>query len=907
MTIRRALVCSYYPPEPDRDSGSRRLLDLIDLLIDEGWAVTFLAASGVPDQRRARSLEQRGVPTFDATRTPVEELMQDGQFGLALIAFWQVAERYLPVLRTVSPKTRVVVDSVDLQFLREARRRFSSATGKGLLNPGYADEMTGELNVYAAADMVFTVSTTEVETVRALLGAGTSIHSIPDIEELTKSPLSFDERRGVVFVGSFRHPPNVDALGHLWDSILPMVDPTVLAEHPITIVGDGLSAALRDRARSVPHLTMVGWVPSVVPYLERARVSVVPLRFGAGTKRKMIQALVLGTPTVCTSVGAEGLSLEPGRHVLVADDPSEFATSLTNLLTDPEMWQRLSVEGHRHIGKGHRRDAVRRSLVDALQELSQRSPKPPCLPDVDDEHYDGRIRYQHGQRILTSIRQVVRDAVRPGAIVAVVTEGDDELLEIGSSVTGWHYPQVSSGRPARTHPSHSAEAIEHLDELRARGAEYLLIPATSSWWLTHYRDWAAHLHAAHRLVTEDDGSLTLFEFATPDAEGAAAQTSVSEVLSPSEVAPAVRDLSVDVRGAPTAKLVAFYLPQFHPISENDEWWGEGFTEWVNVVAAPPLFDGHVQPHLPADLGFYDLRLAETRDEQAALARAHGIFAFCYYHYWFHGKRLLERPVNDMLSTGRPDMPFCLCWANEPWSRRWDGRPHDLLQPQTYSPQDDLEHIRSLLPALQDPRALTVDGKPVFIVYQAKDLPDPSRTVETWRTEADKAGLAGLHLLTVETGWDAGWDATTVGFDGKVLFQPQFTSLFTLPRLPGTERSSLRVYDYQQAWRLLAGPRPAGYPTYDTVFPSWDNTPRRGADGVVLHNSSPEAYGQWLTTAIERAQHRPEDERLVFINAWNEWGEGCHLEPDQRNGLAYLQETARALRRRMATPSFGNAS
>jgi hypothetical protein len=249
----------------------------------------------------------------------------------------------------------------------------------------------------------------------------------------------------------------------------------------------------------------------------------------------------------------------------------------------------------------------------------------------------------------------------------------------------------------------------------------------------------------------------------------------------------------------------------------------------------------------------------------------------------------------MLASGTPNMPFCLCWANEPWSRRWDGQPHDVLQPQTYSHEDDVAHIRSLLPALEDPRALAVNGKPLFIVYQARDLPDPARTVDTWRAEVDRAGLPGLWLMTVETGWDVGWDATKVGFDAKVLFQPEFTILFSLPRLSGTETSSLRVYDYQQAWQVLAEPEPVDYRRYDTVFPSWDNTPRRGAEGVVLHNSTPDAYAQWLERAIERVQGLPVEERLVFVNAWNEWGEGCHLEPDQRYGLAYLDATSAALR------------
>jgi len=341
------------------------------------------------------------------------------------------------------------------------------------------------------------------------------------------------------------------------------------------------------------------------------------------------------------------------------------------------------------------------------------------------------------------------------------------------------------------------------------------------------------------------------------------------------------------------KLIAFYLPQFHPIPGNDTWWGKGFTEWRNVGKATPLFPGHHQPQLPADLGFYDLRLPETRAAQADLARRFGIHGFCYYHYWFKGKRLLERPFAEVLASGTPDLPFCLCWANEPWSRRWDGSDTEILQPQHYSAEDDLAHIRWLLGPLSDPRAIRVDGSPTFLVYRADQLPDAARTTDCWRREAERAGLPGLHLVAVETGWDAGWDATQSGFDAKVLFQPQFSQLASVPRLDQGP-SKTRVFDYDAAWPVLAAPAPASYLRYDTVCPGWDHTARRGEDAWVLHHNTPESYERWLTLAVRRAMQRPRDERLVFVNAWNEWAEGAHLEPDRRHGRAFLEATLRAV-------------
>jgi lipopolysaccharide biosynthesis protein len=190
-----------------------------------------------------------------------------------------------------------------------------------------------------------------------------------------------------------------------------------------------------------------------------------------------------------------------------------------------------------------------------------------------------------------------------------------------------------------------------------------------------------------------------------------------------------------------ARFIAFYLPQYHPIPENDEWWGRGFTEWMNVSRAKPLFDGHYQPHLPAKLGFYDLRVPEVRQAQADLARRHGIEGFCYWHYWFEGKRLLERPFNEVLSSGQPDFPFCLAWANETWSRRWLGEDKDILQEQTYSLEDDLDHITWLMEAFADPRYIRVHGRPLFLIYKPFDLPDPERTTETFRSECVRNGVS----------------------------------------------------------------------------------------------------------------------------------------------------------------------
>jgi lipopolysaccharide biosynthesis protein len=355
------------------------------------------------------------------------------------------------------------------------------------------------------------------------------------------------------------------------------------------------------------------------------------------------------------------------------------------------------------------------------------------------------------------------------------------------------------------------------------------------------------------------------------------------------------------------RLISFYLPQFHPIPENDRWWGEGFTEWRNVVQARPLHRGHYQPHLPADLGFYDLRLPETRAAQATLARNYGIHGFCYYHYWFSGRRLLARPLDEVLASGEPDFPFCVCWANEDWTRAWDGRSGEVLIKHEYSEEDDRRHIRWLAKAFEDERYIMVDGRPLFLVYRASLLPDPARTTEVWREEAQRLGIGELFLLRVESFANEHGNPALLGFDGAVEFQPDWTNLGT-PLRRGRHWDSLRklrlsnpsfgqhrVYEYESiVERMLDRPLPS-YRRFPCVTPSWDNTPRRRTRGIVLRRSTPELYGNWLRIVVERSVREPAEERLVFINAWNEWGEGNHLEPCQRWGRKYLEATEQALR------------
>lgn len=371
--------------------------------------------------------------------------------------------------------------------------------------------------------------------------------------------------------------------------------------------------------------------------------------------------------------------------------------------------------------------------------------------------------------------------------------------------------------------------------------------------------------------------------------------------------------------AARARAIAFYLPQFHPIPENDVWWGKGFTEWTNVVAGTPRFKGHGQPHMPADLGFYDLRVPETRRQQADMARAAGIEAFCYYHYWFQGKRLLNRPFDEVLASGMPDFPFCLCWANENWSRAWSGRDHDVLMQQGYDDADDAIHIAWLCDVFQDLRYLRVDGRPLFLIYMPEKLPDAPRLLAQWRSAAHTRIGVEPYFCAVRTGFST-LDAAglrALGFDGVVEFEPNRKhfpvsknatghAVSLLQRvLPAKWYGALRsnawlgkrnlstVVDYA-AYVDQRIVRPAlDDTTYPVVFPSWDNAVRR-TSATIIENHDAAQYRRWLDDAVARVETREPDRRLVFLNAWNEWAEGCHLEPDRRHRHAFLDATASAL-------------
>ena len=504
MSRRRALVSQRRFPEIDRDSGSRRVDMFISWLLERDWEVTFLATETDGEPRHAHRLQQLGVPVY-AGWHEAEGVIAAGDFDLALLAFWEPAARLLPMLRGVSPETRIVIDSIDVHFLRSARRLL---VGEEQLDADFGAGLAAELDAYRWADGVLTVSSHEARLLGDLIGHG-RIHELPLAMPEAPPPGPFDERQGMLFVGNFRHLPNGEAVEYLCREILPRLDPDLLAAHPLYVIGSRLEDMGVDaHGVGLPNVRMVGWVPSVEPYLERARICVAPLLHGAGVKGKILESLTAGTPVVTTTLGAEGTELRHGEHLLIADTPQELADGIAQLLTDRTCWKRLADQGFAAATAAYSPQRVAKSFDEVLARVLS---APPRWLKADDTRNGASGREAAYAEVADAVAATLHSTTAPGATVLVVSRGDESLLACEGRRMG-HFPQAPDGRWAGFNPADSAEAIEHLEALRERGARYLVVPSTQFWWLHHYGEMTAHLNSAYRRIYSDD-HLIMFDLA----------------------------------------------------------------------------------------------------------------------------------------------------------------------------------------------------------------------------------------------------------------------------------------------------------------------------------------------------------------------------------------------------------
>ena len=388
---------------------------------------------------------------------------------------------------------------------------------------------------------------------------------------------------------------------------------------------------------------------------------------------------------------------------------------------------------------------------------------------------------------------------------------------------------------------------------------------------------------------------------------------------------------IDLMKKKKARVIAFYLPQFHPIPENDEWWGKGFTEWTNVGRAKPLFRGHYQPRVPADLGYYDLRLPEVREAQAELAREAGIEGFCYWHYWFgNEKRLLERPFNEVLASGKPDFPFCLAWANHSWTNKsWNNqhikkdniyKDFEYICEQTYLEEDYSRHFYDVLPAFKDPRYIRVDDKPLFAVFSPLDIPDAQKFIAIWNKLAIENGLKGIYFVGragnfklydksfdskrkyslsegisaekhYQTVLDLGFDAVNSTGITRAQVKSESFLLYYLKRFLKIKlgMNFAHKHQYSRIIRNIFVKEDTWENVFPSIIPNFDRSPRSGKNerSIIWHNSTPELFKKHLENAMDLIKNKEDEHKILFLMSWNEWAEGNYVEPDLKFGHGYL--------------------
>lgn len=808
MNKRQAVVAM-----SERTCMPELVLGIVDELSRSEWTVVVVSSHSLPAGWEHR-LRQGGVAVLDGRVTAVENVAASAHVHAAILGDWQTAERDLTRLQQVSPGTRALVLAAPPQFLGDARRRLASATF--LVSPVFNEEhgsaLIRELEVYAAADGVLTVGQPEADGLNLLLGGSTTAHAIGALMQVPTSVVPFTERSAAVY-SSADGTTDEAVVEFLCREVAPRLDSRTIDRHPIYIVG--LDAVGPPKMPTNSHgVRLVPHVPSLKPYAERARAWLLPLEVPA-SDRQLLEPLLAGTPVVATPAAIYGTPWRPGVDVLVGDGPDEFAGLATRILTDGDLWKRVSLRGRRRAMDLVRRDDGPSRLLAAV-EAALATP-----------------RRESG----TPPHQSIAPPVGGRTAAPAHRQMHNELAV--ARTTGHHNPTHALDDA----PTHAAVATDAAaDDSRS--------PHTAVY------------------------SSTL---ATARGDRGREYVPLDGATAPKE---------------PPVKVLAFYLPQFHNIPENDLWWGRGFTEWTNVSKAVPQFEGHYQPHLPGELGFYDLRVAEVQRRQVELARQYGVHGFCFYYYWFAGRRLLERPLDQFMSDTAVDYPFCVCWANENWTRRWDGRDSDVLIGQEHTAASDLAFIRDLEPTLRHRNYIRIGGRPMLVIYRPRLLPSPVATARRWREYAAGAGLGDLYLVAAEV-FDH-IDPAEIGFDAAVEFPPNtpgerrdLTSDVALlnPEYAGT------VYDYADLRRLTMKRARPRYPLFRTVCPAWDNEARLPGRGATYAFSSPSEYQRWLNEACRDTYWEADpDRRFVFVNAWNEWGEGAHLEPDRRFGYAYLAAT-----------------
>ena len=509
--MKTAWICAPTFPEIERDAGSRRIMYTARILEELGFRVSLVTPS-CGSAKSARILEGSSVELIVGSPPVVLESTPRPDPDLIVICHWYLAETWIRHIRRALPETKIVIDNMDLHFLRQTRKSFQrNGEQPAILDPETGFVYVRELNTYAAADAVWTVSEKEAALVNSFLGSRTLAAAIPDCEEMPPSNLPFDARKGVLFIGNFRHDPNRSGVEYLCRQIVPLLDRKLLREHPVMVVGNALDADIRRLGEDLEGVQMIGWVPSIIQYLQHCRASVLPLLYGAGTKRKLVQSLMSRTPAVSTWVGIEGLDLRPGKDVLVADDPQEFAQCIERLLVDADLWIALARRGRTRVLRNHSRHVIRERIRSEVGRLLRLTPKSGDLAVAADVLKTNWLKPQY-QQLLLRINHAVLDHTSENSTLLVVSKGDEQLLQFPKRHAS-HFPSDDQGNYTGYNPPDSEWCIRKLQSAAAAHPTVFVLPAPFLWWLEYYRGLREYLFARCRVAYDDAETCVIFELA----------------------------------------------------------------------------------------------------------------------------------------------------------------------------------------------------------------------------------------------------------------------------------------------------------------------------------------------------------------------------------------------------------
>ena len=786
-------------PEFDKSAGARSTLHIIQTYKELGLNICFLPDNFNPIEPYSQHLRDIGVKLLTDINIDSEKIFKlwlknyAKKIDYIFLSRPLVCQKYLKEIKKYK-NIKILYYGQDLHFLREQRTYEITKDLKYLEKSKSSKKI--EYEIIKNADVSYFPSVVEKDLLKKDFPAK-DIEVIPVYAYATDNlpaPQKFEDRKDILFVGGFWHAPNADGLKWFVNEIFPQIV-KVIPDIKLNVAGSNVTDEIRQLQST--NINILGFVSDeeLQNLYKTTRVVIAPLRYGAGMKGKVVEALYNQAPIITTNIGAEGIE-NRNNVITIANESDDFANKLIELYTNKDKNEYAANNSINIIKKQFSKKYMNIILSKGLAKTKK-------------------------SNILRKIFSIINEYNNNKKQKVVYILGKRFIIK----------PEISQ-----------AQKDEYIDYV---------------------------------LNNQQDKTNFVKITTTPFK-----------------------------RKADTPKLITFYLPQFHSFEENDNWFGKGFSEWSNAAKAVPQYTGHYQPHLPIDVGFYNLETTDILKRQIELAKMYGIYGFSFYYYWFSGKKIMEKPIEAFLKDKSLDMPFFMFWANEHWTRLWgDGQQDEILYRQELKDDDAEKFMADILPYMKDERYIKIDNKPVLIIYNPElyDLKVFDKFIKDIRRIARDNDFSDLYICTIRKPsmdkFNLKSPLDKYGLDAIVEFMPSGLTPDFMPKTPliMNEKFNGRCFDVEDYVMSEKYNFETNCQIYKGLFPHWDNTARKCYIDAYIFESTPQLYKSWLKGCIDwTKQHNKDTEQFVFINAWNEWAEGAHLEPDQKYGYAYLQATKEAL-------------